>query len=70
MDEISIAGYLNILEYIDEDKQEELLEMIGMGEKIQVVIEQNSSESKRECKSDMIKHMLNVHSLKETASFL
>ena len=66
MDEITIAMYLNIREYIDDDRQDELLEMIDMAEKIEGIMEQIRKEGKR----DMIIDLLNFHSLKEIADFL
>ena len=66
LDEVTIAMYLNILEYIDEDMQDELLEMIDMAEKIEGIMEQIRKEGKR----DMIIHMLNFHSLKEIPGIL
>ena len=38
LDNVILAMYLNILEYIDEEKQEELMEMIGLTEKIEGII--------------------------------
>lgn len=43
-DEITLAMYLNIIEYVEIEKQEELLEMINMAETYQGVIAQIKNE--------------------------
>lgn len=70
IDEISIAMYLNILEYIDDGKQDRLLEMIGMAEKVKGLIESIKDESKAECMKNIISRILEIHSIEETAEIL
>lgn len=65
-DEITIAMYLNILEYIDDDKQEELLEMINMAETVKGLVEMIKDEERK----NIIGRILSFHSLEETAEFL
>ena len=48
IDEITIATYLNILEYVDVENQDELMEMIGMSEKCEGIVAQIKRESKKE----------------------
>ena len=62
--------YLNILEYIDDDKQDRLLEMIGMAEKVKGLIESIKDEAKEEERKNIINLILDIHSLEETAEFL
>ncbi|WP_407374949.1 hypothetical protein [Methanobrevibacter sp.] len=38
-DKVVVGSYLNIVEYIDVDKQESLMEMIGMAEKAKGVLQ-------------------------------
>lgn len=58
LNEITIATYLNILEYIDVEKQEELMGMIGMSEKYEGIVAQIKNESKIEGKREGKKAML------------
>ena len=73
-DEIIIAMYLNILEYIDDDKQEELLEMINMAETVKGLVErikaEGIAEGKVEERKNIIGRILDFHSLEETAKIL
>ena len=48
LNEITIATYLNILEYVDVEKQEKLMEMIGMSEKYEGIVAQIKNEGKEE----------------------
>ena len=48
LDKITLATYLNIIEYVDIKKQDELLEMINMEEKCEGVIAQLKKESEKE----------------------
>lgn len=48
IDEITLAMYLNIIEYVEIKKQEKLLEMINMAETYQGVIAQIKNEGKEE----------------------
>lgn len=63
IDEITIAMYLNILEYIDDDKQDDLLEMIDMAEKVEGLVEQVQNMGKKE----MIDRLLEFYSIREIA---
>lgn len=65
-DEITIAMYLNIIEYIDEDKQEELLEMINMAEKIEGLEERIKNRGRR----DIINRLLEKYSLEDVSKIL
>ena len=58
LNEITIATYLNILEYIDVEKQEELMEMIGMSEKCEGIVAQIKNEGKREGKKAILESLL------------
>ena len=53
LDEVVIGSYLNIVEYIDEDKQDELMEMIGMAERRKGVLEMYKEEMKEEMKEEV-----------------
>ena len=55
LDNVILAMYLNILEYIDESKQEELMEMIGLTEKINGVISELKNAARAEGEKDGIK---------------
>ena len=50
LDEITLAMYLNIVEYVDIAKQDELLEMINMEEKCEGVIAQLKKKVKKKVK--------------------
>ena len=66
IDGIIMGMYLNILEYIaDEKKREELMEMIGVSEKVEGVLAQIRQEAKR----DIINMMLENHSVEEISRF-
>ncbi len=73
-DEISMAMYLNIIEYVEEDKQDELLEMINMAEKVQGIIAQikneGRSEGRSEGKREIIARLLKNHGIDEVAGLL
>ena len=56
--------YLNIVEYVDVKKQDNLLEMINMEEKCEGVIAQLKKESKKEGKAEGEKNI--IKSLTET----
>jgi hypothetical protein len=65
-DEITIAMYLNILEYIEQDRQEELLEMIGMAEKIEGLVEKIENRGRK----DIINRLLTHYSLEDVSNIL
>lgn len=52
-DKVVVGSYLNIVEYIDEDKQEELMEMIGMAEKAKGVLQMYKEEMKEEFEKEI-----------------
>ena len=54
LDEIIVAMYLNIVEYVDSDKHDELLEMIDMEEKCEGIIAQIRNEGKEEWMNECI----------------
>ena len=58
--------YLNIIEYIDEEKQEELMEMIGVSEKV----EGELAKIKNEGKKNIIDKLLANNSLEEVSRLL
>ena len=70
--------YLNILEYIDDDKQEKLLEIIDMAEKVKGLIQSIKDESLAEGKAEgnvkgmkkIIDRILDIHSVEEAAELL
>ena len=69
LQEIVIAMYLNIVEYIEENQQKELFEMIGMNE-IMGDIERHNKELIDEGKRSIISSLLNKYSLSEVSSIL
>lgn len=52
-DKVVVGSYLNIVEYIDEDKHEELMEMIGMAEKAKGVLQMYKEEMKEEFEKEI-----------------
>jgi predicted transposase YdaD len=54
LDEIVVAMYLNIIEYIDDAKQDELMEMIDMVETYNGLISQIRNEGRNEGRNDGI----------------
>ena len=52
-DKVVVGSYLNIVEYIDEDEQESLLEMIGMAERAKGVLQMYKEEVKEEMKEEV-----------------
>ena len=65
--------YLNIIEYIDEEKQEKIIEMINMAEKYQGIIAQIKNEGikegERKGERNLILQSLKHHTLNEVATF-
>ena len=70
LDTTVLAIYLNIKEYIPEEKQEELMEMIGLTEKIEGIISQLRNEGKKEEKRDIINKLLKKYSPEEVCQIL
>ena len=71
LDEMIIAMYLNILEYVpDTNRQEELMEMIKIAEKRVRLIESIKNEGFDEGRMSLIKNANEVHSVEEIANFL
>ncbi|WP_458454713.1 hypothetical protein [Methanobrevibacter sp.] len=71
LDEMIIAMYLNIIEYIpDRKKQEKLMKMIKMAEKTVRLIESIKNEGYDECKMQFIKNALRNRSVDEIAEIL
>ena len=82
IDEITLAMYLNIIEYVESDKQEGLLEMINMAQTYQGVIAQIKNEGKDEWTNrgmkkginkgerNIILRLLKNHTFEEVAKLL
>ena len=74
LDGVIIGMYLNIIEYIDPDKQDELLERIKVAEKSEGVIAQFKRECKQEGmeqgKRQIISRLLSKNSLSNVAVLL
>lgn len=70
LDKIIIAMYLNIIEYIDEEKQNELMEMIGLAEKIEGIISQIRNEARTDGEKNIINRLLKNTSIDEIARLL
>lgn len=70
LDKITIAMYLNIIEYIDEDKQNRLMEMIGLAEKIEGIIAQIRNEARNDEKKNIINRLRENISIDEIARLL
>jgi hypothetical protein len=86
IDEMTMAMYLNIIEYVDDERQEELLEMINMAETYQGVIAQIKNEGKTQWinkgrndgiteginkgERNIIIRLLETHTIEEVATLL
>ena len=74
VDDVVLAMYLNIIEYIDEEKQDELMEMIGLSEKIEGVISEieNNAREDGEKKGErkIIKKLLKTFTEDEVSKIL
>ena len=57
-DEIVVEMYLNIVEYIDDEKQDELMEMIDMVESYNGLISQIRNEGRNNGKKEVINDLL------------
>ncbi len=53
LDELVIGSYLNIVEYVEVDKQYDLMEMIGMAKKAKGVLAMYKEEMKDEMRDEM-----------------
>ena len=70
LDEMIIAMYLNIVEYIpDKKRQKELMEMLKMAEKVVRLIESIKNEGSNEGIMKLIKNANKSHSVEEIAKF-
>ena len=81
-DEMVLAMFLNIEEYVDEENKENLLEMINMAEAYQGVISeirnearndginQGRNEGRKEGRRSIISRLLKNHSVEEVAELL
>lgn len=62
LDGMVLAMYFNIIEYIDEDRQEDLMEMIGLSEKIEGIIagikKDGEKEGRKEERKDIIDSLI------------
>ncbi len=70
IDEISVAMYLNIVEYVDEDKQDKLLEMIDMDRKCEGIIAQIRNGCSLKAQKTIIETLLETLSLNDVARYL
>ena len=70
LDEISVAMYLNIVEYVDEDKQDKLLEMIDMDRKCEGIIAQIRNGCSLKAQKTIIETLLETLSLNDVARYL
>lgn len=74
VDDVVLAMYLNLIEYIDEEKQDELMEMIGLSEKIDGVISEieNNAREDGEKKGErkIIKKLLKTFTEDEVSKIL
>ena len=77
-DEMVLAMFLNIEEYVDEEKKEKLLEMINMAEAYQGVISEirndgineGRNQGRDEGKKSIISRLLKKYSVDEVAELL
>ena len=59
-----------IIEYVEEEKRDELLEMINMAEKVQGIIAQIKNEGRSEGRREIISRLLKNHGIEEVAMLL
>ena len=64
------AMYLNIIEYIGEDKQEELMGMIGLAEKIEGIISDIENAARKDGRKDIINRLLEKYTEDEVSKLL
>ena len=77
-DEMVLAMFLNIEEYVDEEKKEKLLEMINMAEAYQGVISEirndgineGRNQGRDEGKKSIISRLLKKYSVEEVSEIL
>ncbi|WP_298523571.1 hypothetical protein [uncultured Methanobrevibacter sp.] len=67
LDEVVIGSYLNIVEYIDESEQNQLMEMIGMAERVKGVLEMYKEELIEKNKIEIAKNLKGLHTPEEIA---
>lgn len=74
LDSITLGMYLNIVEYIDPEKHEELMEMINMEGRTKGVFEQWREEQKNkginQGERNIIRELLKTHSIKEISKMI
>ena len=74
LDNIVLAMYLNIIEYINEEKQKELMEMIGLAEKIEGILSEIKNKSEKDGikkgKREIIQKLLNIFTEDEVSNLL
>ena len=74
LDGIAIGMYLNIVEYIDSEKQKKLMEMINMEGRTKGVFEQWKEEQKNQGitqgEKNIIRELLKTHSIKEISKMI
>ena len=64
-DKVVVGSYLNIVEYIDEDKQKKLMEMIGMVEKAKGVLQMYAEEIENKKEIEIARKLKDVLPPKE-----
>lgn len=69
-DEMVLAMYLNIEEYVDDEKEEKLLEMINMAESYQGVISEIKNECRLDAEREFIIELLQTFTLEEISKYL
>ncbi|MBQ8018326.1 MAG: hypothetical protein IJ258_09520 [Methanobrevibacter sp.] len=70
LDGVVMGMYLNIVEYVELEKQNELLEMIDMSEKFEGIMAQIRKEEMRKGKESIINLILENRSIEEFADFI
>ena len=70
LDEIIVAMYLNIVEYVDSDKRDELLEVIDMEEKCEGIIAQIRNDEWVKSEKSIIVTLLELFAIDDVARYL
>lgn len=70
LDNVVAGMYLNIVEYIEFEKQDKMLEKIDMETKTQGVIESLTNQSFVDGRKSLMDEFLENHSMEEVAGFL
>ena len=70
LDGITIGMYLNIVEYIDSEKQEKLMEMINMERRTKGVFEQWREEERQKAEKNIILELLKNNSIGEVSKMI